>query len=72
MDIYIQSTIGICDAYMPQNNKMQSINVIISPLQITGEETNLKISSGCNLWQSCHNSGCYFSMASRKKNEARN
>lgn len=65
MDIYIQSTNGMCTEYRPKQK--DPISVTISPLRIEGKEGHLKIVSGCNMWQACENPDCYFSKAARGK-----
>ena len=64
MDIYILSTIGECLAYEPKQEG--PVSIVISPLRIEGPENNLKVISGCNMWQGCHNVSCQFSLAARQ------
>ena len=45
----------------------ESVSIVISPLKVTGGEgSNIRITSGCNLWQACQNPRCHFSAAARK------
>lgn len=73
MDIYVQATIGICSEYKSEPDAEKSeVSVVIAPLKVTSEdESKLRIVSGCNLWQSCHNGDCWYSLASREKKKAR-
>ena len=64
MDIYILSTIGECSVYEPKQSG--SVSIVISPIRIEGSETNLKVISGCNMWRSCRNANCQFSLAARQ------
>jgi hypothetical protein len=64
MDVYIQSQIGECSEFI-MNKEKQQVNVVISPLRIHGNEDDLRVISGCNLWKACENPACYFSKASR-------
>jgi len=65
MDVYILSTVGECSNYMPKQDG--AVSVVISPLRLEGKEGNLKVISGCNMWQGCKNPNCHFSSAGREK-----
>lgn len=70
MDIYVSSEIGICQEYIAEKGKKkETISIIISPLKVQGDDTgmNLRIINGCNMWQGCYNSNCFFSRAAREK-----
>ena len=73
MEINIQATVGICSEYMsaPDAEKAE-VSVVISPIKVTteGEGSKIRILTGCNLWQSCHNSACWYSLAAREKKKA--
>ena len=64
MDINIVSMNGECSEYEPKQK--EAISIVISPIRIEGPETNLKVISGCNMWRSCQNAGCQFSLAGRQ------
>ena len=64
MDVYFQSEIGACTEFM-QDGKKQKVSIVISPLKTHGDEMTLKITYGCNLWRSCENKGCFFSLKAR-------
>jgi hypothetical protein len=63
MDIYFQVAIGPCDQLI-MDGKKQTANVVISPLKVdVNEEKNaIKASYGCNLWKSCGNKSCQYSL----------
>lgn len=63
MDVYVTSVMGPCTEFLDENKKKQEISVVISPLKITGDEKNLKVSSGCNMWRGCQNLRCQYSMS---------
>ena len=73
MEINIQATVGICAEFMSAPNAEKAeVSVVIAPLKVTSEdESKIRIISGCNLWQSCHNDACWYSLASREKKKAR-
>lgn len=73
MNIEIVATVGICSEFMsaPDAEKAE-VSVVIAPIKVTSEdESKLRIITGCNLWQSCHNGACWYSLASREKKKAR-
>ena len=73
MEINIQATIGICTEFKASEEAEKAeVSVVISPLKVTTEESSskLQIISGCNLWQSCHNIDCWYSIASRRIKKA--
>jgi len=69
MEVNIQATQGVCSEFIDDKGKKQTVSIVISPLKVMANEEQSKIvvQTGCNLWKSCHNKGCYFSMASRKQ-----
>ncbi|GAI87800.1 unnamed protein product [marine sediment metagenome] len=71
MEINIQATQGVCSEFMGEDGERREVSVVISPLKVAGSEDQSKISivTGCNMWKSCHNEGCYYSLASRIKKE---
>lgn len=45
----------------------EAVSIVISPLKVVGiDESNIRVTSGCNLWQACQNPRCHFSAAARK------
>ena len=73
MEINVQATIGICSEFMsaPDAEKAE-ISVVIAPTKVTSEnESKIRVVTGCNLWQSCQNNGCWYSIAAREKKKAR-
>ena len=73
MEIYVQATIGVCSEYMsaPDAEKTE-VSVVIAPLKVISEnESKLNMINGCNLWQSCKNGDCWYSLTAREKKKAR-
>ncbi|MBW2632270.1 MAG: hypothetical protein JRC90_11055 [Deltaproteobacteria bacterium] len=69
MEVNIQSVQGVCSEFIDDKGKKQTVSIIVSPLKVTAKEEQSKIvvQTGCNLWKSCQNEGCYYSMAARIK-----
>lgn len=69
MEVNIQSVQGACTEYLDGKGKKQSVSIIISPLKVASNDDQSKITvqTGCNLWKSCHNEGCFYSIASRQR-----
>jgi len=70
MEVHIHmSPPGVCSEYIDEKMKKQTVSIVISPLKATANEEQSKIvvQTGCNLWKSCLNKGCYYSMASRQR-----
>ncbi len=66
--INFQSAIGECAEYIRKGQKgKEAISVVISPLKVNQAEdgNSLKCISGCNMWKSCANDGCQYSLAAR-------
>ena len=73
MDVNIQAVMGICSNYMAEEGGvLQEISVVISPLKIDTEKGDgkLQITSGCNMWRSCHNPDCWYSISARVNKKA--
>lgn len=72
MEINIQATIGVCAEYMsaPDAEKTE-VSVVIAPIKVTSENSKIRVISGCNLWQSCYNDACWYSLACRENKKAR-
>ena len=73
MEIYVQATIGVCSEFMsaPDAEKTE-VSVVIAPLKVASEdESKLRMVTGCNLWQSCQNADCWYSIAAREQKKAR-
>lgn len=68
MDIYIQSQIGQCsDFKVSAKAENETVSIVISPLKIDNPDgSNIKVVSGCNMWQACFNERCHFSAGARK------
>lgn len=68
-DITIQvlNTIGECAIYQrAAGAEKETVSVVISPLKIQNSTDKIKVTTGCNLFEGCFNSDCYFSAAARK------
>ena len=73
MEIYIQATIGVCSEFRsaPDADKGE-VSIVIAPLKIiTESDSKLSIASGCNLFKSCQNVDCWYSLGSRERKKAR-
>ena len=73
MEINIQATVGICTEFMSAvDAEKAEVSVVIAPLKVTAEDgSKIRVISGCNLWQSCQNGACWYSLGSREKKKAR-
>ena len=73
MEINIQASIGICAEFMSAPDaKKAEVSVVIYPIKVTAEdETKIRVITGCNLWQSCQNVACWYSLGSREMKKAR-
>jgi len=71
MEVNIQALQGACSEFIDDKRKKQTVSIIISPLKLTANEEQSKIvvQTGCNLWKSCQNQGCYYSMAARQRKQ---
>lgn len=69
MEINVQATIGQCEEFMGEDGDRREVSVAIAPLKVNLNDTQdrLFIISGCNMWKSCLNKNCYYSMEARKK-----
>lgn len=69
IQVQVQSQIGACEEFMssPRSGK-EAVSVVISPLKVVTSEqdTSVRVTSGCNLWQACYNKRCHFSCEARK------
>ena len=68
MEINIQSQIGSCEEYMDRvNSEMMTVSIVIYPLKvISADDSNIRVTNGCNMWQACCNKRCHFSAAARR------
>ena len=73
MEINVQATVGICSEYMStEDGEKGEVSVVIAPIKVTYEdESKIRIINGCNLWQSCKNGACWYSLTAREKKKAR-
>ena len=72
MEINIQAIQGACSEFIDDKGKQKTVSIVVSPLKVTANEEQSKIvvQTGCNLWKSCQNKGCYYSMAARIKSKS--
>jgi len=72
IEINIQSIQGLCSEFIDGASKKRDISIVISPLKVTANEEQNKIAiiTGCNMWKSCQNAGCYYSLAARIKSRS--
>ena len=67
--VVITHEVAPCDQYIDETGKHQTITVTVSPTKIVQvDENTLKVQSGCNMWRSCRNPRCFFSLAAREVN----
>ncbi len=68
MEIKIESEIGTCEEFMDERGGCkESVSIVISPLKVIApDDCNVKVTSGCNMWQACHNRNCHFSSEARR------
>ena len=73
MEIYVQATIGVCSIFKSATDaELAEVSVVIAPLKVVQEgESKLNMINGCNLWQSCKNEDCWYSLTAREKKKAR-
>jgi hypothetical protein len=74
MDVNIQATIGNCDAFQSyEDADPKVISVVIAPLKLNVDDGTgkMQIISGCNMFRSCYNPNCWYSMAARQKKKER-
>ena len=73
MEINVTATMGICSEFMsaPDGEKGE-VSVVIATIKVNvdPEGSKMRVLTGCNLWQSCHNSACWYSLAAREKKKA--
>ncbi len=70
MEINVQATMGNCNQFMDAaDSRKKEVSVVISPLKVITNESGdrLQVNSGCNLWRSCFNKDCWYSIAAREK-----
>ena len=70
MEVYFAATIGTCTEFMETGQK-HKVSMTIYPIKADLDETHLKVTSGCNLWQACENKSCYFSLKARDKKKVK-
>ncbi|KKL08560.1 hypothetical protein LCGC14_2574650 [marine sediment metagenome] len=73
VEINVQATVGICAEFMAEDGSEKAeVSVVIAPLKVTADAggDKLKMVTGCNMWQSCFNGGCYYSLASHRTKKA--
>ncbi len=70
MEINMQATIGLCNQYQPDpEGEKSEISVVISAKKVIGDEKagKLQFIDGCNMFKSCHNGNCWYSVAGRQQ-----
>jgi hypothetical protein len=69
MEINMQATIGTCNQYLREvSGELSEISVVISPKKVIADDASTKLQyiDGCNMWKSCFNKGCWYSIAGRQ------
>ena len=71
MQVNIQATQGVCSEFVDDKGKQKTVSIVISPLTLkvtaNEEQSKVAVQEGCNLWKSCQNKGCYYSMVARQR-----
>jgi hypothetical protein len=70
IEVKVEAVIGDCTNFTSEpKGKTETLSIVISPLKvsISEDESRLAVTSGCNLWKSCHNQGCWYSIAARDR-----
>jgi len=69
-EVKVQAYMGVCSEFIGENGEKAEVSVVISPVKVEmHSESKMKIVTGCNLWKSCHNKGCFYSMAARQRDK---
>ncbi len=69
MDIYFTYEIGTCNGFQEKDSgKKEITSIVVAPLRVEGTGTEkLKVISGCNMFQGCRNTNCFYSAGSRER-----
>ncbi len=65
----LQATIGLCNQYKnPPDGECSEISIVVSPKKVIVEESTNKLNNidGCNMFKSCFNKNCWYSIAARQ------
>lgn len=65
MDIKIEATIGTCTEFKSEGGKELEVSIVIAPLKVVAKDGKISVTNGCNMFRSCHNEGCWYSIAAR-------
>ena len=61
-DVYFVAEVGVCNQFHI-GGKKQDVSIVITPLKVTDKkEGEMKVSYGCNMWKSCENKNCAYSL----------
>lgn len=68
-EINVQAMLGVCSEFIGDGGVKTEISVVISPVKVEmmPDSSKMKIVTGCNMWKSCHNEGCFYSIAARMR-----
>ena len=70
INIQVMATQGDCSSFTDEKGKVATVSIVIAPLKVLQEGgAKLQIISGCNMFESCHNKKCWYSVESRRKNK---
>ena len=69
MDIYFTYETGTCNQFQKADDgKKEIVTIVVAPLRVEGTGTEkLKVISGCNFFQGCRNTNCFYSAGSRER-----
>ena len=67
-EINIQATVGVCTEFVGADGIEKELSVVISPTHVDMlSQDRMKVVTGCNMWKSCNNPNCYYSIAARQR-----
>ncbi len=72
LTVQVQATIGNCSQYVDKDGAgdKEEISVVIAPLKVVPDGERVKVIEGCNMWRSCSNLRCWYSLANRIKEKS--
>ena len=73
MEIQVQASVGVCTEFMSKvDGEKGELSVVIAPLKLLQNPGTEKIQIlwGCNLFESCFNPDCWYSIEARRKKKA--
>ncbi|MDD5413150.1 MAG: hypothetical protein PHF31_17400 [Methylobacter sp.] len=66
--ISVSAAIGECTEFVSEDGKKGTVSTVIAPVKLVDEgEGRINIINGCNMWRSCCNKKCWYSIAARQE-----